>query len=122
MKHEWRDPTKEEMHLLRSALLKEIADVEALSRQLEHIRVSPDADAPPGFYLLPETEAPSARSLTKGGPVSVGLYHDTDGRLVEILLTVQGGRLYSMDIQKLGPDAPIYQAPWDADVSFSTDL
>lgn len=119
MIHEWRTPTDQELALLRSAILNNLADYEAFSQQLNNIKVADDINAPPGFYLLPETQAPIASSVTRNGPISIGMYHDIDGRLVEILLMVEDGRLYSVDIQKLGPPAPIYQAPWDAKISFS---
>lgn len=114
-REEWREPTSEEIRLIRHMLSIHFPGSGEYNAQLIGLKVARDTEDGLTLYLLPNERAPRAKT-SDSGVLTVGAYGDSDGIKVEILLVARAGALRFLDWMKLDPlkEALIMFPPNDA--------
>lgn len=101
-REEWRDPTADEIRVLRRMLSVDFPGCEDYKSQLLGLKVAPDTTNGTTLFLLPDETTSSAAPTDRAG-LTDGLYDDSDGTKVELHLVAGRGRLRFLDTMKLDP-------------------
>lgn len=104
---EWRDPTPDEIRVIRRLLSPDFPGSEAYRAQVTGIKVQDIGDYV--FYLDPAIDAPSADPPISG-PLVDGDYADSDGIRVEMFIVAKNGRLHFLDVVKLHGNNSLHPA------------
>jgi len=116
-REEWRDPTPEELRILRRILSVDFAGCEEYRSQLVGIKVARDKEDGLTLFLLPTEHAPRA-TPADSGEITCGTYEDSDRIRVEIFLVTRLGSLRFLDRMKLDPvKEPLILFPPDDRIS-----
>lgn len=101
-REQWRDPSADEIRVLRRLLSVDFPGRDAYKLQLISLKVALDNESGTTLFILPDEDAPSASPSYKSALTS-GAYADSDGITVTMLLVAGHGRLRFLDIMKLDP-------------------